>query len=114
MDYHEMHLYDEPYERIRKGTKKLEVRLNDEKRQKVQIGDKIIFYKQNGGFISTKVINLYKYNSFMELFDNINLNLLGYDSETDKNELVKRMRKYYTEEQEEKYGVLGIEIKLSE
>ncbi|MBW2998451.1 ASCH domain-containing protein [Candidatus Woesearchaeota archaeon] len=110
----EMQLYDSPYERISKGSKKLEVRLNDEKRQKIQIDDAIVFYKKNGGFIKTKVVNLHQYNSFEELFKNIDLKLLGFEHPKEINEIIDDMYDIYTKEQEEKYGVLGIEIKLGE
>jgi ASC-1-like (ASCH) protein len=36
---HQMRLYDRPFELIQKEIKIFEVRLNDEKRQKVQIGE---------------------------------------------------------------------------
>jgi ASC-1-like (ASCH) protein len=38
-----MNLYPEAFELIENGNKKVEMRLNDEKRQKVTIGDLIIF-----------------------------------------------------------------------
>lgn len=43
---HQMRLHPEPFEKIKNGTKIIEMRLNDEKRQKVQIGDKIEFENQ--------------------------------------------------------------------
>ena len=39
----EMKLNTEPFERIKSGRKKLELRLFDEKRQRLDIGDIIIF-----------------------------------------------------------------------
>ena len=40
---HNMHLHPEPLEKIRAGHKTIEFRLYDEKRQRIQIGDKIVF-----------------------------------------------------------------------
>lgn len=40
---HEMRLLEEPFELIKAGKKIIEIRLNDEKRQKVSIGDEIVF-----------------------------------------------------------------------
>ncbi len=45
MNKHRMHLYKEPFEMIKSGKKKIEIRLNDEKRQKLKIGDTIVFSK---------------------------------------------------------------------
>lgn len=43
---HKMNLFPEPFEMISSGQKTIELRLNDEKRQKIQIGD-IIEFSQN-------------------------------------------------------------------
>lgn len=40
---HSMKLNVEPFEAIRNHRKTVEIRLNDEKRQKVKIGDTIVF-----------------------------------------------------------------------
>ena len=42
---HKMKLNESPFERIKNGTKTIEFRLYDEKRQKIKIGDKIEFSK---------------------------------------------------------------------
>ena len=42
---HKMKLNESPFERIKNGSKTMEFRLYDEKRQKVKIGDKIEFSK---------------------------------------------------------------------
>ena len=42
---HKMKLNESPFERIKNGSKTIEFRLYDEKRQKVKIGDKIEFSK---------------------------------------------------------------------
>ncbi len=43
MMIHEMNLNDTPFKRIKKGTKTIELRLNDEKRQLLHIKDYIEF-----------------------------------------------------------------------
>ena len=42
---HKMKLNESPFERIKNGTKTVEFRLYDEKRQQIKIGDKIEFSK---------------------------------------------------------------------
>lgn len=43
----EMKLQDKYYEYILNGTKRIEIRLNDEKRQGIKIGDKIRFINES-------------------------------------------------------------------
>jgi len=40
---HYMKLQPKPFAKIKEGTKTLELRLNDEKRQSITVGDTIIF-----------------------------------------------------------------------
>ena len=42
---HKMKLNKSPFERIKNGTKTIEFRLFDEKRQQIKVGDKIEFSK---------------------------------------------------------------------
>ncbi len=42
---HKMKLNKSPFERIKNGTKTIEFRLYDEKRQQIKVGDKIEFSK---------------------------------------------------------------------
>ena len=42
---HKMKLNESPFERIKNGTKTIEFRLFDKKRQQIKIGDKIEFSK---------------------------------------------------------------------
>ena len=43
---HEMKLQPEYFDFILNGTKRIEIRLNDEKRQQIKIGDTIKFSKE--------------------------------------------------------------------
>lgn len=60
--------------------------------------------------ISTKVIKLYLFNNFDELYKQFDKISLGYK----ENEIASPndMNIYYSKEEQEKYGVVGIEIKL--
>ncbi len=104
---HTMKLLEDPFERIKDGTKTVEFRLYDEKRKMVQVGDIIEFYKLPDltQKISTEVVELYRYPTFRELFQH-----LGYNEE-EVLERVKSMHQIYSEEEEQKDGVLGIKIK---
>ena len=105
---HEMKLNESPFERIKNGTKTIEFRLYDEKRKKVKIGDKIEFSKLPDlqEKIVAQVIDIYKDKSFKNLFNRI------YTDKKEAERKAESMYQYYSKEQEEKYGVVGIKINL--
>lgn len=110
---HIMKLQPEYYNYILNGTKRIELRLNDEKRKSIKLGDIIKFYKEPElkDFIETKVIGLLKYNSFEEMVKDYNVDILSDKSMT-KKELINVLEQFYTKENQQKYGVLGIRIEL--
>ena len=107
-----MKLQSAPFEKIASGKKKVEMRLFDEKRKKLNVGDKIIFSEQGKeeNKLRVKITNLNKFSSFDELYNFYkDKTLLGYEiGQTAKPE---DMEKYYTK-QEQKDGVLAIEFEL--
>ena len=110
---HEMKLQPEYFNFILNGTKRIEIRINDEKRQNIKLGDKIKFLKEpdlNESF-EAQVIGLLRYNSFEEMFKDYDISILSDKSMT-KEELISVLEQFYTKEKQEKYGVLGIRIEL--
>lgn len=107
---YEMKLDNEPFKAIKNGTKTLELRLNDEKRKQLIVGDYIEFTNRvTNEKLLVKVIDLFKYNSFEELYKHFNKIEMGYSINEEANP--KDMENYYSKEEQEKYGVLGIKIK---
>lgn len=109
---HEMKLQPSPFEKIKTGQKTIEIRLNDEKRQQVKTGDEIIFTLLTDTKVKIKVevVELSVFPSFEVLFSTLPPQEYGSKS---KDEFAE-MYKYYSKEDEEKYGVLGIRIKYLE
>lgn len=108
---HELRLHNNPFELIKNGTKTIEMRLYDEKRKLIKEGDKLEFTNRvTGEKLKTEVIKLHLFNNFEELYNAFDSISLGYK----ENEVVdpKDMEKYYSKEEQCKYGVVGIEIKL--
>ena len=105
---HQMKLNDDPFERIKNGTKTIEFRLYDEKRRKVKIGDKIEFSKLPDlqEKILVDVLDLYTDTSFEELFEKL------YEDKELAKQKANAMYEIYSPENEKKYGVVGIKIKL--
>ena len=112
---HEMRLADEPYDMIVSGKKIVEVRLNDEKRREISAGDIIIFYRKSHitDMCAVTVVGLRRYDNFLRLFSAERLTDTGCADMT-AEQAAQSMYKYYSPEQEEKDGVLAIEIKLIE
>lgn len=107
---HEMKLNNGPFKNIKNGTKTIELRLNDEKRQMLKTKDLIEFTnRETLEQLLVEIENLYHYPSFEELYKHFDKVAMGYkeDEEADP----KDMEEYYSKEEQEKYGVLGIEIK---
>lgn len=110
---HEMKLQPEYYNFILNGTKRIEIRLFDEKRQQIKIGDTIKFLKEpelNEAF-KAKVVGLLRYNSFDDMFKDFDISILSDKSMT-KDELIAVLEEFYTKEKQKQYGVLGIRIEL--
>lgn len=111
--YHEMNLQDRPFEFIKNGTKRIELRLLDEKRSQIKVGDIIDFNKgiERTEHLKTKVVDLIKYNTFEELMNDYDVELLA-DKSVTKKELLEELEKYYSKEKQKEYGVVGIKIEL--
>jgi len=106
---HEMRLHPDPFEMIRNGSKTVEVRLNDEKRQLIQIGETIEFSlrPEPTERFAVEVVGLDTFKSFKDAYSAYPPTEYGGK---DKEEW-KLMYKYYTPEEEAKYGVLGIRLR---
>jgi hypothetical protein len=107
---HKMNLQDKYFDFIKNGTKRIELRLNDEKRQQIKIGDSIEFSNEKYKF-TTKVIGLLKYQDFKTLFNDFGIEILA-DKTMTKEELLGILSEFYTPEKQEKFGVLGIRVEL--
>lgn len=109
---HYMNLHPEPFAMIANGKKTIELRLNDEKRQIIKVGDFIEFQstQDNLNKLLVKVVNIYKFNSFEELYNTLPLDKCGYEECQIESALPDDMALYYSKENQDKYGVLGIEV----
>ena len=112
MTVHKMKLYQSPFDKISNGSKTIELRLNDEKRQKINAGDIIEFrnYNDDSKVIKTKVKALHKYPDFYHLYKQFDKIAMGYNESETANPA--DMEEYYSKENIKKYGALGIEIEI--
>lgn len=105
---HKMKLKEMPFEQIKNGTKTIEFRLYDEKRQQIKVGDKIEFSKLPDlqEKLIVDVVELYREDTFEDLFRKL------YADEDEIKRKTKSMYEYYSLEKEKEYGVIGIKISL--
>ena len=110
---HRMKLHQEYFDRIKNKEKKIELRLFDEKRRKVKVGDTILFTstKDEQQIATTKVKEIILDKSFQELINKLPVNDLGI-SEEQKKDFAETMYGIYNKEDEERWGVVGIRVEL--
>ena len=111
-----MRLTPVPFEKMRNGEKTIELRLYDKKRRAIAVGDRIEFVNLGNPeeMLLTQVIGIYPFKSFAQLYIKLPLLECGYSSNELKTASPKDMEQFYTAEDQEKYGVVGIQIKLLE
>ena len=106
---HNMNLQLEYFNYIKNGTKRVELRLNDEKRKRVWLYDYIIFNNNsNSEKLVCLVNNINKANSFEKLIGK-NIGIYA-DNSVLREELLKKLNSFYSIEEQEKYGVIGIGV----
>lgn len=106
---HRMKLKNKPFELIKSGKKKQELRLYDEKRKLIEVGDTIIFTNiDTNEELKVEVMYIHLYSNFKDLYNDFNKHELGY--EENEKYSYKDMYEYYSKEEQEKYGVVALEI----
>ena len=102
---HCMNLELSAFLKIANGSKTIELRLNDKKRQKINIGDRIEFRcSEINSVIFAEVIKLHKFLDFEQLYKALPLEKCGYSKNDLKSAHYTDMEKYYIKEQIKKYS----------
>ena len=108
---HKMNLAALPFRAIATGKKTVEMRLFDERRVNIAVGDEIEFENiETFQKITCKVAALSHFRDFFELYSHFDKAVLGYGENETANP--EDMYQYYSPEKIAQYGVLAIEIKL--
>ena len=109
MTTHHMNLQEKYFNFIKNGTKRIELRLFDEKRQNIRVGDTIKFSTDAGDSQLVKVVKIHKYSNFSNLIDSFNIKLLAEEKYT-KEKLLNELEQFYTKSKQAEYGVVGVEF----
>ena len=111
---YDMNLYDGPFDCFKNREKDIELRLNDEKRQKIRSGDRIFFHRLNDrhDILKCEVSDVRCYSDFRQLYAKEDLFRCGY--KVGDTPSFEDMYAYYSKEAIERCGVLAIEVKVSD
>lgn len=108
---HTMRLKNRYFHYIKNGSKRIELRLYDDKRKQIQLNDIIQFSNEQQENISAKVIELLHNKNFNDLIDDLDINLLA-DKSINKQDLLNDLNHFYSPQQQKQFGVIGIRIEL--
>lgn len=106
-----MHLTKRNYDFIKDGTKRIELRLLDEKRQAIKVGDRIDFEAPDVPPLATRVIGILYYQNFQEIIKDFPMSILS-DEKTTPEDLTKELEEFYTPGLQSTYGVVGFRFEL--
>ena len=113
---HTLNLHPQPFALIADGRKTIELRLYDEKRSQIQVGDTLVFTHSDDSTktLTAKVTALHRFPDFAALYAALPLDKCGYLPEELSTASPEDMNLYYSAEKQALYGVVGIEIALIE
>ena len=106
-----MHLKEPYFSYIKGGTKRIELRLFDDKRRRIGLGDRIEFSESNDKSIQVRVVGLLHYDSFVDLCKDFDIDILA-DKAITKDDLIATLDEFYSPEQQAQLGVIGIRFEL--
>lgn len=111
MRRHTMKLQPAAFTRMRDGTKRVELRLWDEKRQAVQPGDTVLFIREpeQAETLEATVLALVRGDSFAQLLRALPASALGLES---KDDAMRELRTHYSANDEAAHGVVALWVEL--
>ena len=109
---HTLNLNPQPFAMIADGHKTIELRLWDEKRSRIRVGDTLVFVHTENleKTLTATVKALHCFPNFGTLYAALPLDKCGYLPEEIPTASPEDMNVYYSAEKQAKYGVVGIEI----
>ena len=113
---HTLNLNPDPFAMIQSGRKTIELRLYDDKRKTIAVGDTLVFvHTEDVNKRLTAIVKaLHRFPDFKALYAALPLDKCGYLLEEIATASPADMNVYYSAEKQAQYGVVGIEIALIE
>ena len=111
--HYDMKLNEKPFLQMESGFKTIEMRVDKGNRRNLLVGDTITFTnRKDGRTIDAEILELHRFKDFKELYSSLPMDRCGYSKEDAKNADWRDMLKYYTKDEIDLYGVVGIELEL--
>ena len=109
----EIHLDSDIFDIVKNNSKNVEIRLNDSRRRKLNVGDTLIFLKRpnEDEELRGTVTKLVYFNNFTEVVNDYPIKRLHLDNYS-KEDFINLLGRFYSEEEVNKYGVVAIEFEL--
>ncbi|NLK94699.1 MAG: ASCH domain-containing protein [Clostridiales bacterium] len=104
-----MNLQDKFFNMVKSGNKTLEVRLLDDKRKKLMVGDTIEFSNSTNEKISVIIISIQIYDNFIDLLKDNNYLDIGLNNSTEE-EALNELYSIYPKEKSSKYKAIAIKF----
>ena len=107
---HMLNVKQKYYDMLKSGRKTIELRLYDDKRKLIKVGDRIEFRcadDKTDAFLA-EVVDLHRAEDFVCLCQKIECQKAGFSSD---EELIKVLKEFYDNKRQKEFGVVGIEIK---
>ena len=107
---HTMKVQTKYYQLLKNGQKTVELRLYDEKRRAIKVGDEILFsdLSDMNDTFKAEAVALHRAENFESLCQIIKPEQAGMAS---AQEVVRIMKEFYPIDEQIRYGVVGIEIR---
>lgn len=111
MSEHTMKLQPLPFAQIKAGTKTIEMRLNDAKRQAILPGDTVVFWQEPElvESLRARVVERLVYPTFAEMVHSNPPLSLGFEGSTEGYVRPD----FYSADDEARYGALGLRIEVT-
>ena len=108
-----IHLDSDLFEIVKRGTKNIEARVNDEKRKRLKIGDQITILKRPEDIeqIIAIVEDLIYYDNFVDLVADYTIEELYLNKYT-KEEYLDLLKSFYSDEEVKRYGTVAIKFRI--
>ncbi|HEY4399964.1 MAG TPA: ASCH domain-containing protein [Lactobacillaceae bacterium] len=106
-----MGLNHDQFIRMKAGTKKIEIRLNDAKRSVLKAGDDVTFVDlETDENLTVNIEKIYKFETFKALYSHFSAIEVGAEQSESADKMVADTYTIYSPEQEKQFGVLALEI----
>lgn len=109
----EFRLDEDIFDVVKNGTKRVEIRLYDDKRKKMKMGDKLTFFKRplEEEKLETVITGLKTFSKIEDLLSTYEMKDIYIDG-FNKNDFTKLLGRFYSNEYQEKYGFVAIEFEV--